>query len=204
MNVKKPWKSFGWLGASIMLGLALWGADVQAAESAGHWRETYDLTMRWINFLILVGVIVKYARVPIKNFLKMRKADVEAEIVQLEKEKSEVVARVSTLVKEGEDSQAQLAELKERLLADGQRRKREIIEEAKAHSLLIIEEAKRKVEYQILKARQQFKEALVDAAADLALKRLPVEVKAADQEMMLGLFLQGIENQGRTIARVAK
>jgi F-type H+-transporting ATPase subunit b len=187
-----------------MLGLALWGADVQAAESAGHWRETYDLTMRWINFLILVGVIVKYARVPIKNFLKMRKADVEAEIVQLEKEKSEVVARVSTLVKEGEDSQAQLAELKERLLADGQRRKREIIEEAKAHSLLIIEEAKRKVEYQILKARQQFKEALVDAAADLALKRLPVEVKAADQEMMLGLFLQGIENQGRTIARVAK
>lgn len=204
MNVKKPWKSFGWLGAGIMLGLLLWGADVQAAESAGHWRETYDLTMRWINFLILVGVIVKYARVPIKNFLKMRKADVEAEIVQLEKEKSAAVTRVSTLVQEGEASQAQLADLKEHLLAEGQRRKRQIIEEAKAHSILIIEEAKRKVEHQIKKARQDFKEALVDAAADLALKRLPAEVKPADQETMLGLFLQGIESQGRQIAQAGK
>jgi F-type H+-transporting ATPase subunit b len=200
---KKPWKFLGWLSAGVALGLLLWAADSHAAESAGHWRETYDLTMRWINFLILVGVIVKYSRVPIKNFLKMRKADVEAEIVQLEQEKSAAIARVSALVQEGAASQAQLSALKEHLLAEGQRRKREIIEEAKGHSVLMLEAAQRKVEYQILRAKQNFRDALVDAAAEMALQRLPAEFKPADQEKMLALFLHGVEIRGRKIARAA-
>jgi F-type H+-transporting ATPase subunit b len=202
MKSKKPWLHLGWLSMGVAVGLLLWAADAQAAESAGHWRETYDLIMRWINFLILVAVIVKYARVPIKNFLKMRKAEVEAEMVQLEDEKNAVVARVTGLLQEGAASQAQLGDLKERILAEGERRKREIIEEARAHSVLILEEAKRKVDYKIISARQNFRDALVDAAADMALERLPAEVNSADQDMMLALFLDGVESHARQISQL--
>ncbi len=54
------------------------GTIAMATETAtAPWRETYDLVLRYINFIILVVIIVKYGKEPIKKFLKLQKDDIE-------------------------------------------------------------------------------------------------------------------------------
>ena len=50
--------------------LHLGSFDAQAADGTGDWRPVFDLVMRWVNFLILAFLLIKFSRVPIKNFLE--------------------------------------------------------------------------------------------------------------------------------------
>ena len=63
---------FRWL-PFILLSLHLLAIPAFAAGETGGWRSTYDEIMRWLNFGIFVLVIVKFARIPLANFLKGRK-----------------------------------------------------------------------------------------------------------------------------------
>ena len=76
----------------IMLHLSAF--DVLAAENSGGWRPIFDLAMRWINFLILAFLIIKFSRVPIKKFLAGKKQDIADEIGGLEAEKEEILRQI--------------------------------------------------------------------------------------------------------------
>ena len=58
---------------AIVLSLHFLGHDVLAAEKSSSWRPMYDLVLRWINFGIIVFVVIKYAKTPIVNFLRGQK-----------------------------------------------------------------------------------------------------------------------------------
>ena len=56
--------------AGCALCIHIFGDDTLAAESGGTWRSTYDLIMRWANFLILAFIIFKFGKKPLINFMK--------------------------------------------------------------------------------------------------------------------------------------
>ncbi len=178
---------------SLFLLLHLFAGFSFAAEEAGNWRETYDLAMRWLNFVIFAAVIVKFGGKPLKAFVGQQREEVSTEIQLLEKEKQEMKAKVDQTLKMGEDSQVQFEQLRERILAEGHRRKDKIIEEAKSQSTLMIEEAKRKVEHRISAARASFRQELIDAATQVALKKLPEAVTPEDQAVRLEQVMNTIE-----------
>lgn len=179
---------------SLFLILVAFSGVAFAAESTGDWRGTYDLVMRWVNFVIFAAIIVKFGAKPLKSFIGQQREDVSIEIELLQKEKNDMQAKVDHTVKKGEESQEQLKKLKERILSEGERHKKEIIDGAKSESALMIEDAKRKVEYRILVARKNFRKDLIDSATDIALKNLPLLVTKDDQEKRLKLFVGAIAN----------
>ena len=61
------------MGAIIIL---LWMATSVGAAETAAWRPTYDLVMRWVNFLILVIIIVKYMRKPLGDFIAGKQREV--------------------------------------------------------------------------------------------------------------------------------
>jgi hypothetical protein len=81
------------MGILVFL-LGMWALDIWAAETGpstqifddtylarlihylktNYSRATWDLTMRWVNFLILAVVIVKYSKQPLISFLKGKQA----------------------------------------------------------------------------------------------------------------------------------
>ena len=73
--------------AACALGLFLAASEVLAAENASSWRPTYDLVLMWVNFGIIVFIIVKYARKPLVNFLKGQKEEVDRKLTRLKKKK---------------------------------------------------------------------------------------------------------------------
>ena len=172
----------------VLLGVHLTAGVAFAAD--GGWRPTYDLVMRWLNFLILAGVIIRYARQPVKTFLQGRSAEVRIEIDDLEAQKAKAVAAVAALRKRLVDSEARLAEMKARLLADGERRKQALIEQAEAESAMMLKDAERKIDGLLHKAQRTLRAELVDSAIDMAMERLPMEIRPEDHQRFMTDFFQ--------------
>ena len=164
---------------------------VMAEGGAGDWRPTYDLALRWINFSILVFLILKYARKPLVNFFKEKSEDVKQEIKAVEQEKAEILTRVDEILQARDHSQEKLEKLKERIVVQGKAKKQHIIEDARKESKIMLESAQRKIESQMITAQENIRAELIDHAIEMALEKLPEIIDEKDNQK---LYEQYIEN----------
>jgi F-type H+-transporting ATPase subunit b len=165
------------------------GADLFAAEDAGGWRETYDLVLKWVNFIILAALIFKFARIPLKDFLKGQSEKLAANIRKKEEEKDAAVSEVEEMKAALSEGEVRFKDLKARILEQGKRRKEQIILDAEEQSRQMLLETRKRMENQILEAKKQLKAELVDVAVEKALERLPKEIAPEDNQKFLDHFL---------------
>ena len=170
------------------------GTTAYAAEDAGNWRPTYDLVMRWVNFIIMVVIAVKFGKAPIKNMLAGEKSALETEIKQLEQEKEQAEEKVNSAQKMLTESHLRFDELTERITSRGERKKQAIIEDAKREGQLILDATKHRLESQIIKAKENFRAELVDAAISSALERLPHMIKTEDHQHFLDTYIHSLDS----------
>ena len=181
-----------WPAIAFSLGFVLTATNVFAAENASGWRPYFDLAMMWVNFAIFAFVIVKYSRKPLVNFIKGQKEKVELNINRIEEKKEKVSAEVMAASDALDENKMRMQKLKERIILQGERRKQEIIDNALAESQIMLEEAKRKINDQILQAHKAIRAEMVDMAVSLAVKRLPAEITRADSQKFVDQYLTGI------------
>ena len=183
----------GAAGATVLfVGLLMLLLPESAMAGDPEWRPVYDVAMRWVNFLILVAVIVKYGREPIKEFLKFKKEDMVAQIDALDSEKARILDDIKAAQMQGEANQVRFKEMKQRLIAQGETRKQQIIEQAKQQSAMMLEETRRKMENRIVQAKAGLKVELLDMAIDQATKQLPGMITDKDSQRLLDEYMSSI------------
>lgn len=163
-----------------------------ALAASPEWRPTYDMAMKWVNFIIFVAVIVKYAREPIKTFLKQQKKDVVSEMDTLEEQKERIVAEIKAANVQAADNKSRFKEMKERLIAQGELRKQQNVDQARQQSAMMIEGARKKMENRIFQAKDKLKLELADMAFDQAIEKLPPIITDNDNQRLLDDYMQGI------------
>ena len=181
--------------AAFIGGLAvifIFASTVMAADESANWRPTYDIIMMWVNFLILAGVLYKYLKNPIKDFIQGKKYEMEKEIQKAEDLGADAQEKMQEAKVMMEESMERFNLLKEKIIAQGEKRKEEIIQEAEEQSRYVLAEGKRKVENQIFRAQRKFREELVDTAFDVVLERLPKEITEEDSEKLVQNYIQYI------------
>ena len=161
-----------------------------AAETANNWRSTFDLVMRWVNFAIIVFVLVKYGRKPIKDFFSNRRKEIDEQIKKYEQQKEAAVEQMNEANKSLKDSVARFDEIRKRIIEDGEKKKQEIIEDARQESMILLQSTRHKIENQIVEARNLIRSELIDSAIALAEQRLPEEITAADEQKLLNHFME--------------
>jgi F0F1-type ATP synthase membrane subunit b/b' len=82
-----------------------------------------------------------------------------------------------------------MAEIRERIIEEGKRRKAALLQEAEAESQRLIASAAKKSEAYLLEAKRKLQEEMVDMATDRALELLPRIVKNEDREKMVASYL---------------
>jgi F-type H+-transporting ATPase subunit b len=174
---------------AVVIGILLLGTEASAADNSGDWRPVFDLVMRWLNFGIIVFILVKYARRPIKDFLLSRREEVAREIEIVEEKKEEANKRIQDAARMLDESQVRFARVKERIIQEGETRKQKLIEDAQQESKILLESTMKKIESQLLDAKRAFKSELVDTAISLAMKRLPDEITTEDNQNFTNQFL---------------
>ncbi len=174
-----------------VLSLHFLGHEAFAAEKSSSWRPTYDLILRWINFGIIVFVLNKYAKAPLMNFLRGQKEKLAKEIKKLEDKKENVAANIKETQKVIDVSEVRFAELKERIVRQGERKKQEIVESAQQQSKMMLNDARRRIDSQFGQAKRAFRAELIDAAIELAMQRFPQEIIDEDHDKFLDQYLAG-------------
>jgi F-type H+-transporting ATPase subunit b len=163
--------------------------EVLAADNSGDWRPLFDLIMRWVNFLILAFLLIKFSRAPIKKFLAGKKQEIADEIGALETEKEKMLHQIEESKKQLESSQQRLSEVKKRIITQGEKNKKQIIEEAELESKMMLQSAKQKMDSRIVEARQVLKMELVDTAIALAIEMLPTKITEEDNQKFIDAFV---------------
>ncbi len=193
----------------ILLALGTWATAAWAAETApssnaadnaslsqliqylktNYTRATWDLVMRWVNFLILVAVIIKYARAPVMGFLKGKQAETARAIERIEAEKQLAEQKVREGRIKLQASQKRLELIRDRIVSEGQRQKAKMIDAAKHESRIMLESARSRVDNQIRDAYQIIRAELIESAAEKAMAKLPRLMTDQDHERMVGLWM---------------
>ncbi len=88
-----------------------------------------------------------------------------------------------------DQSDARFAELKKKIVQQGEKKKQEIIEDAQEQSRLILQTTKQKIESRIVQAKAAFRAELIDTATEMALERLPKEITEEDDRKMIEQYL---------------
>jgi F-type H+-transporting ATPase subunit b len=177
----------------IMLHLSAF--DVLAAENSGGWRPIFDLVMRWVNFLILAFLLIKFSRMPLKKFLEGKKQDIADEIGGLEAEKDEILRQIDESNKQLENSRERLAVLKKRIVTQGEKNRQMIIDQAEREGKMMLKSAQQKVDSRILEARQLLKSELIDSAITLATKLLPEKITEEDNQKFIDAFMSSASSK---------
>ena len=181
---------FSWMMAAVCLLAMMLVPDVMAADGSDSWRVTYDLIMRWVNFIILAAVIVKFGRRPLMNFLSSRQEEIAYELRRLEKEKEAVMQKVDEMRRQMEDSEKRYEQMKERIIAQGGARKQAIIDEAKRENRMLMKATQNHIENRLRSAKRKLRAEIIDLAVDKALQRLPGELTAEDNRKLVEKFIE--------------
>jgi len=174
---------------AVVIGILLLGTEASAANNSDDWRPVFDLVMRWLNFGIIVFILVKYARTPIKDFLLSRREEVAREIEMVEEKKEAANKKIQDAARMLDESEVRFARVKERIIKEGETKKQKLIEDAKQESKILLESTMKKIENQLLDAQRAFKSELVDTAISLAMKKLPDEITTEDNQNFTNQFL---------------
>lgn len=176
------------LGTVLAAGTAL----AEEAAQATSWRPVYDDVMMVVNFCILVFILVRLGKTPLKNFLAAKRDEVAQELDRLEQEKAEALAQVEQtrrLIAEGDQH---LGKIRERIIAEGENTKNRIIETARTESAFMLEAAKRRLTSQLAEAQATFRAELIDAAMEIVARRLPREVGPQDHQRQVERFFDSL------------
>ena len=185
-----------WILALVMvMGLVASTPETMAADDAGSWRSKYDLVMRYLNFLILAFVLVKFGKNPLMNVLRQRKEEMQKEIKKVDEQRKEAEAKANELRRQLEDNVAQLEHIKQKIINRGETRKKEIIQEARAESKILLQEAKRRIDSQITSTRKMFQAEMIDEAINTVFEKLPQHITQADNQKFLDQYLTEVSSK---------
>ena len=120
----------------------------------------------WVNLLIVVLLLAKFAAKPFMDFLKSRKKVKSPELSRLETEKEIISGEIEKTMRIINEKKSLLADTEENITRQGEIIKAGIIKEAGIESKLILEKAKQEAEKEIKRATEKLRTEVIDEVFD--------------------------------------
>ena len=141
---------------------------VTAAEGGHHPFNWTFVVKHLVNLIILIGILVYFARIPIKKALEKRKANLSREIDEA-KEAIEIAKKKFDEYSEKLNNlETEITSLKESVQNLGENEKNEIISQATQSCELLKKESKETIELEALRAKQEIQEEVVISSMEIA------------------------------------
>jgi F-type H+-transporting ATPase subunit b len=171
---------------------ALYPAWCWAADGPANWRHIYDTVMMWVNFVILVLLLIKFLRPPALKFLRAYKQDLKSEMDKLTSQKEKAAQELEIFKESIQDRRKHWENRYQKILAQGERDRQTLIIEAQAQAHRMMENADRQIEARVRDASQKLRSEIVDKAIAVASEELPGRMNPEIESHWLRLFLKGI------------
>ena len=192
-NRKRLWLAVGFFAAGSVL---LSSVALAAGGGADRSADLLDLLYRWINFVLLVIILVVVLRkVPIKEYFASRIEGIRKEQEDLKTQREAAERKARDLESKLKAFEGERKEILAQYRADGLAEKERILTEARDRAKQILEQAEVTIRYEIQTAKEKLKEEVVALAAQRAEEIIEREMTDRDQDRLVNEF---IERLGKT------
>lgn len=165
------------------------------AEEAAHGGEWKEWLWKILNFAILVGVLVWFAKKPLQEFLRKRTELIEKTLEEAkearelaQKALAEVEERLKLKDKEIEDILAHAQQ-------SAKREKDLLVQQGEQMKEKILEQAKNNIDYEVRLAKDSIKAEAVEIALELAEKKLKGKLTSEEQIRLIEESLARMETK---------
>jgi F-type H+-transporting ATPase subunit b len=165
-----------------------------AATGGGHEESIWPQVGKIVNFAILVGTLVYFARKPLAEYLASRGAQVRSELVAAEALKKSAAAQIAEMDARLQALPAELDALKARgqqEIAAEEKRIRELAETERAR---LLEQASREIEQRTRVATRELIEHAASLAVGVAQTKIRAQITDADQTRLVDRYLAEVKS----------
>jgi F-type H+-transporting ATPase subunit b len=172
-------------------------AKTSGHEAAEHGEEhpaitkakLMDLGFRFMNFAVLVFILVYYGAKPIAAGLSSRKNKIKNDIEDLEAKKAEAEKSFKEFETKLAGIEAEIDTIVEKAVAQAEIEKARIIEKAEQAAADIQRQAEMAIQHEIMEAKRTLKNDIADQAAAMAEELIKKNLTAADQVKIVEDYL---------------
>ena len=168
-------------------------AGAEGAEGSGDWRAIYDLVMRFLNFAILMGILVYFARKPVVEGIKGSIESVRTLINDAETSRKQAEVRM----KEAEDRLAAVDQEMEALIqtarTESEVEKKRILEEAEGAVERLKKEARLSIQQELKKSQEILRKEVAETAVAIAEEIIREKITPEDHQRFVDEYLDNLE-----------
>ena len=176
------------LSISVGVGTAL-GASGGEGGAKG-WVATD--TWRVMNFVVLVVALFFVLRKPISQALSSRIKDIREQLESLEAQKTEAEKQLAQYNEKLSQLESEAEKIVEGYLKQGNEAKAKILKEAEATAEKLQIQARRNIEHEFDKARQELQREVVEKSLVKAEETLKKAITAQDQDKLVDEYLDKV------------
>lgn len=183
--------------AAFAFALLAPGAALAASESAG----ASTLIWHGVNLLLLLGVLVYFARSPIQSFMAERRSSIEENLESARRELESAEARLADCKTRVDSLDREIEEIRSAVRAQAESERDRLLADARAAADRIRRDAQLAVEQEGRRARDLLREEAAEMAIRLAADLLKRQVGDADRARLVDEFVASIESPRGPAAR---
>lgn len=186
--------AFRWAVALLVAAVpAVAFAEEGAAEEG---RELLTLFWQAVNLAILIGVLLHFAREPIRNFFAERRDTVAHDIDSAANVLSDAESRLAEWQARADRLDAEIEEIKEAARRRAAAERDHILADAEATAERLRNDAHAAIDHEVARARSALRAEAADLATRLAADLLRTNVTEADQRKLVDEFVARVEASG--------
>lgn len=164
------------------------------ASAAGGGGGFSDLIYQGINLLIVLSIIVYFARKPVLEYFATRRSDIKRDLDTAGELLSAAEARNSEIQRRLADLESQIEEIRETSRRRADEESERILAEARRQADRVRTDAQAAAEQELLKARRALRVEAADLAARLADQLLNENIGESDRDRLLDEFITRVES----------
>lgn len=162
-------------------------------QGAKGWVETD--WFRVLNFVVLAGILIFVLRKPVSEALGSRIKGIKAQLADLEAQKEEVEKKLAAY----NEKLSQLEKEAEKIVSDyiqqGNEAKARIIQEAEAAAAKLQSQARRNIEHEFERAKQQLQQEVLEQSLVKAEEIIKGKITEKDQDRLVDEYLAKVVSE---------
>jgi len=180
---------FLFAGTSLAL-VFFFSLPALAAEAEGHGSYWKDYIFQIVNFIILLAILFKFLRTPLKGYLEKRHNQVREELEKARELSAAADAAYKRAQVRLENLENEVKEIREQMLHEVAEEKTRLMEEAEKKAELMRAQAEQALNEEINQIKKRLKEEISIEALEMAEKLIQKTMTSEDQKRLVNLYIQ--------------
>ena len=175
----------------VILCLAVGTASAASGEGGGKGWVSTD-TYRVMNFVVLVAALIFLLRKPMAQALSSRIKTIKEQLESLETQKAEAEKKLVQYNEKLSQLESEAEKIVQGYIQQGKEAKAKILKEAEATAEKLQLQAKRNIEHEFSKARQELQREVVEKSLIQAEEMLKKTITDQDQDKLVNEYLDKV------------